>query len=934
MEAPNLNLLESRIIEAAQFDPLVFGCYCFEDDQGKSWKKYAVHKEWHDFLDVGDRHCLKAPIGTAKCELANARITLMNGGTCAIETITKKTRVVAVDPATMKMRSVMAGPVFDNGVQPAVGVRLRSGRMLCVTTNHPLYTVRGWTPAGLLRAGEYIAGARSIPATDGADPMTPDEAALAGFLVGDGGLTTNCAFFTKQDPDVCAEVARLCTAKGWKLNGYNDRGSHYLTQPGVVPGGLAGIQPWLRWLGLAHVGSAAKRVPKQVFDSGNPATARFIGAYFDCDGTVDKAAKGVSICSMSRGLLDDVQLLLLRFGIVSRVGGRAVTYKGDKIISWNLSVTGQENVDKFRACIPLCGPKRATLAAMPRAEKLSTVRDVVPNGWREQSSVPITPGLMDRGGAYCKTSGGNHRTVVRRVLAEAGDTAALHLASDAIHWDRIEEVTDLGEQQTYGLPVHDPCHCYLSSGMLSHNSQTVTISRNVWHLGRTPSLNIGIIANTADQGKERGAQIREIIESNPRVHKVFPKLRPGKKWTDAMLSVAERPAGQPGYSVRTYGTYGPVLQSRYRRLVCDDVCDFENTLTSAARDKLYSWFTSTVFGRMFEESVIDFVGTSWHPEDVLHRLPLPPPLGPGFPGRTYKIIMPDGSLLIPELWPQRRIDKARLEFGEFDFARQLMNEPRDDSTSRFRGEWIEGALKHGTEGVQLERPEGLRQDGAIVLCGVDFGHKQSANSDLTVFAVVGVYPNRHRRVLSIESGRFQAPELVEKFKSITRRYDPIFYVEDNGAQDMVLGVARWLSGSGKLKSHHTAGGRKSLPALIEKLAFEFEQGVWTLPSHRVSTGDRDGTVIKAANRDIEQLGKDMLYWLPGAHVPDRLAALCFVCGHAPWQPYAPPVADTFDDMRGPTMYVPGGPFRSRPRGTKHNDIVDYHGILTNRGGGR
>src|SRR5207245_5893188 len=71
------------------------------------------------------------------------------------------------------------------------------------------------------------------------------------------------------------------------------------------------------------------RLPSQLHTAPLPVAAAFIQGYLDADGTVEKARSAVSATSVSEAFLDDLQLLLLRFGvraILNRVHGRSTLY--------------------------------------------------------------------------------------------------------------------------------------------------------------------------------------------------------------------------------------------------------------------------------------------------------------------------------------------------------------------------------------------------------------------------------------------------------------------------------------------------------------------------------------------------------------------------------------------------------------------------------
>lgn len=73
-----------------------------------------------------------------------------------------------------------------------------------------------------------------------------------------------------------------------------------------------------------------KSVPYSIRTSTKESQVAFLQGYFDTDGTVEKRKGGVSCCSVSKKLLIEIQLMLLNFGIISRLRERKTDSKFGK----------------------------------------------------------------------------------------------------------------------------------------------------------------------------------------------------------------------------------------------------------------------------------------------------------------------------------------------------------------------------------------------------------------------------------------------------------------------------------------------------------------------------------------------------------------------------------------------------------------------------
>jgi len=129
-----------------------------------------------------------------------------------------------------------------------------------------------------------------------------------------------------------------------------------------------GAQPWLRETGIGGHTSHTKRVPGFVYRGSNAQVAEFLGAYFACDGSLSRKGSTrkdlcIDFASVNRNLLSDVQHLLTRLGIRSRIRRANQTRNGEPYVSWRLYITSQDDTAKFVTRVPVHGTKAARLRA-------------------------------------------------------------------------------------------------------------------------------------------------------------------------------------------------------------------------------------------------------------------------------------------------------------------------------------------------------------------------------------------------------------------------------------------------------------------------------------------------------------------------------------------------------------------------------------------
>lgn len=433
-------------------------------------------------------------------------------------------------------------------------------------------------------------------------------------------------------------------------------------------------------------------------------------------------------------------------------------------------------------------------------------------------------------------------------------------------------------------------------------TQQFAVGRALWLLGHNPRLRISILCDTQQQAKKIVKVIAEHIENNPRLREVFPKLRKGQKWSETQLYV-ERPSGIKEPSVQACGTHGDIHGARIDYLLIDDILNSDNTRTAYMREEMKRWVRNSAYTRMTEKGRIVFIANAWHPDDLAHEQARMK----GWKTKKYPVLDSNGNSTWLEKFPHSRIEKIKDSMGTLDFTRQYMCEARDDSSARFKQEYIDRCLENGN-GISLIEDvrhimEGdpdwnwdensynsaarlgavhedpirgyLAEKGYQVFTGVDLAIQKHSAADLTVFFTILQYPkvwspkhNKYlggeRQILNIESGRWTAPEIIDRIENIYDRFPGWFIIENVAAQDYILQFMRHRNKDIPIKPF-TTGRQKADPTFgVESLASEFELGSWIFPN--------DGGVV---DDEVQAYIEECLYYDPRVHTGDRLMASWF-----------------------------------------------------------
>ena len=208
-----------------------------------------------------------------------------------------------------------------NNRKPVLRLRLRSGRTISVTHNHPLRVMseRGfivWREADQIRPGDTLVSALfgAVEAAEG-DGLSEDEAVLLGYLVAEGSLSPrNSIRFANWDPEVSGEYTRLMESL------FDVRVRNYYDKEFAVYS-KALRDRFARDYGLDYVTAAGKKVPLCVRTAGHKVQRAFLSALFEGDGWIDPTST-VGLETASEELARQVQLMLYGFGIPATVSSK------------------------------------------------------------------------------------------------------------------------------------------------------------------------------------------------------------------------------------------------------------------------------------------------------------------------------------------------------------------------------------------------------------------------------------------------------------------------------------------------------------------------------------------------------------------------------------------------------------------------------------
>ncbi|WP_280510780.1 replicative DNA helicase [Nocardia farcinica] len=379
--------------------------------------------------------------------------------------------------------------VFPSGRKEVFRLRLASGREVEATGNHPFLTVDGWIPLDRLTVGDRLATPRSVPEPVHTERMADAEVVLLAHMIGDGSCVRRQPVrYASIDEQNLAAVSEAAEHFGVTAVRDDYAAARVTTLRLPAPYRLSRgkrnpIAAWLDELGLFGLRSHEKFIPRRVFALPNDQVALFLRHLWATDGSVrwDSTYRQARVyyTSTSRRLIDDVAQLLLRLGVHGRI--RRVTKPGYRD-AWHLTIDGADNQTVFLRDVGVHGARGdAAQVALAELEPLvrNTNVDTVPKEvWNQVRHLLATKNITHRefsaamGSRFCGSTMWKRspsRSRLARVAAVLDDADIEMYATNDVFWDKIVEITSLGEQDVYDGTVPGT-HNFVAQSISVHNS--------------------------------------------------------------------------------------------------------------------------------------------------------------------------------------------------------------------------------------------------------------------------------------------------------------------------------------------------------------------------------------------------------------------------------------------------------------------------------
>ncbi len=288
-----------------------------------------------------------------------------------------------------------------------------------------------------------------------------------------------------------------------------------------------------------------------------------------------------------------------------------------------------------------------------------------------------------------------------------------------------------------------------------------------WVLGRNPDKQIITSTYSGDFALDFGREVRNIVSSQD-YKNVFPDV-----------SLAEDSKAANRWHTNKQGVYvavgvgGPITgRGAHIALIDDPFKNREDADSEVIREKVWNWYTSTLYTRLMPGGAIVLILTRWHEDDLAGRLIAEQDKG----GDKWKIIdLPaiknEGTDKEEALWPDwynlKSLKRIKNAIGPRDWSALYQQKPQPDEGIYFKKEYFKRYKVEDT-------PDYLNKYGASDYAVTDSG------GDFTEHGVCGISPENNLFIVDWWSGQKTADVWIEEQLDLISKHEPFLWAAEGG----------------------------------------------------------------------------------------------------------------------------------------------------------
>jgi len=419
--------------------------------------------------------------GGGKCVTGETLIALEDGREIPIKDLEKeKIKIISLNE-NLKVEKGKVEKFFKRKVNEIIEIKLRSGKEIRLTPEHPLLTVEGWKEAKDLKVKSRIATPRKLN-NIGKEKLEIEKIKIIAYLLAEGHLSNKVILFCNSDKKIVDDFKKAVKDFDKELDfieigKYNykviwDKAKKEHYQKSTLKEYLKEIKMYGK---LAY----EKEIPEIIFKQTKERLALFLNILFSCDGSIyfeEKNRCRISYSSSSKKMILQVQGLLLKLDILSKIR-RKKTLRRD---NYELEILEQD-VNRYILDIGFIGEKEEKAKKIKLKIKNPNIDTVPKEIWKDfkpkksWKEIGIEFNYKQPKALRSSINYSPSRDKLLIIAKKENNKYLEQLATSDIFWDEIKEINVIkGKVEVYDISVLKN-HNFVANNIIVHNSYTLSV---------------------------------------------------------------------------------------------------------------------------------------------------------------------------------------------------------------------------------------------------------------------------------------------------------------------------------------------------------------------------------------------------------------------------------------------------------------------------
>jgi intein/homing endonuclease len=440
---------------------------------------------WNEQLVRGGFVSILSPEKRGKCLTGTQKVLMSTGEEISINNLFKSKRkdIISFDEEKQIFLKSEISDFYKNGIKKVYEVTTKTGRKVQVTKNHPFLTPDGWKDLTKIGKGSFIAVPKKIDYFGNSNLPEHEIKLIAYFITegclreykyDDGNGTYIHIGFTSGEKNIRRDfkncIEQMGCSVSWK--GINGKIKNSKINKGLHEKNY--VLSFLKEHNLFNKLCYDKVIPDIIFKLPKKDISLFLRILFTCDGWITNETAEIGFGVANEVLSRQVQTLLTKFGIVSRI----IYKENNKAGAWIVNIRDYENIILFFNEIGFTFSKQEKAIQLVNKKQVSYKSFLDKFPWQIAKSfhdeVKSELGLSFN--SVFTHSGSVREQIVKKAvlmrqsfLDVKNTKTGNKYFNSQILWDEIISVQYIGEEETYDLTVKN-YHNFVAENILVHNT--------------------------------------------------------------------------------------------------------------------------------------------------------------------------------------------------------------------------------------------------------------------------------------------------------------------------------------------------------------------------------------------------------------------------------------------------------------------------------